>query len=165
MGTYFQFSLGTYSLNASLLGCFISLLTIVGNQLVMIWVLSTKKATMPRSTRPIRVVGLRRFLRYYAVAGILLRNMMVSHIVISCSRTNDRTSREAIALHPHGGGHSNTFVRWASGEQAAGISTLRRCQLTCGLNFLSHGKPRITSSLSFKSNTMNSWSYWTSFSV
>ena len=53
---------------------------------------------MPRSARNIREVGLRRFLHCYAVAGILLRSMMVSHIVIFCSRTNDRTTREAISL-------------------------------------------------------------------
>ena len=63
----------------------------------MIWVLSIKEATMPRSARLIREVGLRRFLHCYAVTGIL-SNMMVSHIVILCSRTNYRTTREAIAL-------------------------------------------------------------------
>ena len=88
---------------------------------------------MPQSTRLIRVVGLQLFLHCYAVAGILLRNMMVSHIIIVCSRTNDRTTREAIALivvHTHDGGRSKTFIGWPSGEQAAGISTLRRCPLT-----------------------------------
>ena len=106
MGTYLHCSLGTYSLNSSLLGYSISVLTIIGNRLVMIWVLSTKKTTMSQSARYIRVVGLRRFLRCYAVAGSMLRNMMVSHIVILCRRTNDRTTREAIALF------RSTFAWW-----------------------------------------------------
>ena len=66
----------------------------------------TKRTTMPRSTRLIREVGLRRFPHCYAVARILLRDMIVSHIVILCSRTNDRTTREAIALT------RSTFTWW-----------------------------------------------------
>ena len=57
------------------------------------------------------------------------------------------------------------FIRWPSGEQAAGISTLRRCQLTHNSYLLSHGKPRITSNLSSKSNTMEPSSYWTSLTI
>ena len=64
----------------------------------MIWVLSIKEATMLRSARLIRVVGLRRYLRIYTNAGILLHRVMISHIVVMCSRTNDQTTREAIAL-------------------------------------------------------------------
>ena len=98
METYFHSLLENYSLNSSLLCYFLSVLTIIGNRLVFIRMLSIKEATMPWAVRLIRKVGLRRFLHYYAVAKILLRNMMVSHIVILCSRTNDRTTRKAIAL-------------------------------------------------------------------
>ena len=79
------------------LGLFHSVLTIVGNRLVMIWVLPIKEATVTRSARLIRLVGLRRFLRCYTVAGNFLHNMMVSHIAILCSRTNYRTTRNDIA--------------------------------------------------------------------
>ena len=61
----------------------------------MIWVLYIKEETMRRSAQLIREVVLRRFLHRYAVAGILLRNMMVIHLVI-CA--NDRTTHEAGAL-------------------------------------------------------------------
>ena len=94
MGTYFHCLLGTFPLNSSLLGCSISVLTIIGNRLVMIRVLSIKEATMPRSAR---LICLRRFLHCYAVTGFLLHNMMVSRIVILCNLTNDRTTRETIA--------------------------------------------------------------------
>ena len=53
---------------------------------------------MPRSARLIRVDVLRRFLRCYAVAGNLLQIVMVIHIAILCSRTNDRTTCDTIAL-------------------------------------------------------------------
>ena len=53
---------------------------------------------MLRSARLIRVVGLRRYLRFYANTGILLHNVMISYIVVMCSRNNDQTTREAIAL-------------------------------------------------------------------
>ena len=36
--------------------------------------------------------------RLIPVVGLLARNMMVSHVAILCSRTNDRTTRETIAL-------------------------------------------------------------------
>ena len=98
METYFHCFLGTHSLNSSLLGYFISVLSITVNWLVMIWVLSTKSTTMPRFARLIREVGLRRFLHCYAVAGILLFNMMISHIAVLCSRSNDQTTLEAIAI-------------------------------------------------------------------
>ena len=38
------------------------------------------EGTRARSARLIRVVSLRRFLRFYAVAGMLLHRVMVSHI-------------------------------------------------------------------------------------
>ena len=123
---------------------------------------------MPQSARLIRVMGLRIFLRCYAVAEKSVYNVMVSHIAVFCNRTNDRITREAIArtrVHPHGGGRSKTFIKWPSDEQAASISTLRRSQLTCGSYLLSHGKPWITSNLSSKSKTMKSSSYYISFSV
>ena len=74
-----------------LLGYFCTVLAIIGNRLMMIWVLSTERTPMPRSARPIRVVDLRLFLRCYAAAGNLLHNVIVSHIAILCSRTNDQT--------------------------------------------------------------------------
>ena len=97
MGTYFHSLLGTYSLNASLLGCFISVLTIIGNRLVMIWVVHYEEYHAPVN-RLFRLVDLRRFLRCYAVAGNLLHNVIISHIEFLCSRTNDLTTREAIML-------------------------------------------------------------------
>ena len=170
MGTYVHCLLGTYSLISSLLGYPIYVLTIIGNRLVMIWVLSIKEATMHRSARLIREVGLWRFLHCYSAAGILLRNMMVV-ILWSCAdiimtELHMRPSQSlVVVVHPHGGRRSKTFIRCASGKEVTDISTLCRCQLTCVSYRLSHGKPRITSNFSSKSKTMNSSSYWTSFSV
>ena len=56
------------------------------------------RETIPRYARIILVVSIRRFLCCYAVTGNLLRNVMTSHFAILCSHTNDRTTREAIAL-------------------------------------------------------------------
>ena len=53
---------------------------------------------MPKNTRLIRVVGLRRDLHLNAVAGIWLHGVAISHSMAMCSRTNDRTTRVAIAL-------------------------------------------------------------------
>ena len=53
---------------------------------------------MPQSTRLIRVVGLRRDLNLNAVAEIWLHRVVISHFMAMCSRTNDCTTREAIAL-------------------------------------------------------------------
>ena len=97
-GNLLRTLLGTYSLNSSLLGYSIFVLTIIGNQFVMIWVLSIKEAVMPWSARLIREMGLRCFLHCYAVAGYLLQNLMVSHIVILWSRNYDRTTRETTTL-------------------------------------------------------------------
>ena len=53
---------------------------------------------MPQSTRLFRVVGLLRDLHFNAVVGIWLHGVVISHIMAMCSRTNDRTTREAISL-------------------------------------------------------------------
>ena len=53
---------------------------------------------MTQSTRLIRVVGLRRDLHLNVVAGICLHGLAISQAMAMCSRTNDRTIREAIAL-------------------------------------------------------------------
>ena len=53
---------------------------------------------MSRSTRLIRVVDLRRSLYLCTAAGSLLHSVVTGYTVILCSRANDRTASEAIAL-------------------------------------------------------------------
>ena len=128
--------LGTYSLNSSLLGYSISVLTIIGNRLVIIWVLSIKEATMPRSARLIRVVDLWRFLYYNEVAGTCSKMYWLvtlrSCAVVLTIELHVRSSH-SLVVHPHGGGSSKTFIRWTSDGQAAGVSTARQCQLSFSL--------------------------------
>ena len=64
------------------------------------------------------------------------------------------------ALHPRACGFSKTFLRWPSDNQVIDILTDRCCQLTLSSYLLSQVNPRMTSSLSSRSSTMNSSSYY-----
>ena len=134
-------------------------LQIIGNGLVTLRVLFIKNAPVPWSTRLIRVVDLRHFLRFYAVTGNFLHTVMVSQIAVLCRRTNDRTIRDAIVLTRS----TSTWwwklqdvhqmaVWWTSGRYIDGSSM----QADLWLVILIHNKPRITSNFSSKSNTMKS---------
>ena len=136
--THFYSLLGTNFFISSLLSYFISVLTIIGNRLVIIWVLSTKRTSVTLFSLIIRVVDLRCFLRFHAVPGNVLNYMIISPIAICAillTTMPDVRTTHSLLVHPHSGRHSKTFIRWPSGEQAAGVPTYRRFYLECGSYF------------------------------
>ena len=141
---------------------------IIRSRVVVPWLLSIRKISVPRSAGRIRVVGLRRLLCFYTVASILLHSVMASQITILCiglkTEPHLRPS-QSLVVHPHACTRFETFIRWPSGEQAVGIATVRRCQLTCGAYCLRHGRPRMISNLSSRSSTTESSPYCTSSSI
>ena len=138
--------IGTYFLNSSLLLHFITILTIIVNRLIIIWVLSTNGQLC------LAPVNLFEWWDFGAFCVVMLSPGTCSTMwwlvtlwscaVLLMTEPHVRPSH-SLVVHIHGGGLSKTFIRWPSGEQMAGISTLRRCQLTCGSYLLSHSKNQV----------------------
>ena len=68
------------------------------NYFVLPRMLPDGNASVSRSTRLIRVVDLRLCLHFLTAAGSLLHTVVISYTEVLCSRANDLTASEAIAL-------------------------------------------------------------------